>query len=260
MASPFPGMNPYLEHLELWSEVHHRLIVAMADKIVESLPPRYRVAVEKRTYLSTPEDAVLVGIPDVAVLSQSSSESRTTTATAIVSPSKPITVSLPVPEEVKEGYLEIREVATGQVITVIELLSPTNKRPGEGRKTYEEKRLQVLGSRTHLVEIDLLRKGQPLPILGEVPTSDYRIVVSRRHQRPRAQLYAFGVRHSLPAFPIPLQSGEVEPVVELKPLLDGIYDRARFDLSIDYTQDPVPPLSEEDAAWVDELLREQGLR
>jgi hypothetical protein len=258
MASPFPGMNPYLEHPEFWSEVHHRLIVAMADAIVESLPFDYHVAIEKRTYWATPEDAVLVGIPDVTVFSQQATNRQS--ATAVASPPEAITVNLPIPEEVKEGYLEIREVATGQVVTVIELLSPTNKRLGEGRKAYEKKRLQVLGSSTHLVEIDLLRKGQPLPILGEVPTSDYRIIVSRRNKRPRAQLYAFSVRNAIPAFPIPLKSGEIEPVVELKPLLDGIYDRARFDSRLDYTQNLIPPLSEEDTAWVDAVLQEQGLR
>jgi hypothetical protein len=74
MASPFPGMNPYLENPELWSKVHHRMITALADAIEPELSRKYRVAIEKRTYLSDGEDLVLVGIPDVAVFSQ-----RTTT-------------------------------------------------------------------------------------------------------------------------------------------------------------------------------------
>lgn len=68
MPSPFPGMNPYLEHPELWAEVHNRLIVAIADAIESDLSLKYRVKIEKRTYLSYGEESVLVGIPDLSVL------------------------------------------------------------------------------------------------------------------------------------------------------------------------------------------------
>lgn len=152
MPSPFPGMNPYLEHPELWMEVHHRLITALANAIESNLSFDYRVAIEKRVYTLTPEDAVLVGIPDVAVISQNRSASANVLPTADAT----LTVLLPMPEEIRESYLEIRDVKTGAVITLIEVLSPTNKRPGKGRTTYESKRNDVLGSATHLVEIDLL--------------------------------------------------------------------------------------------------------
>lgn len=259
MPSPFPGMDPYLENSEIWSEVHNRLIVAIADDLVTQISTRYRVTIEKRTYLSGVDDSLLVGIPDVSVVSQPYVEHQPLSNVAISSTVEPVTVTVPMIEEVRESYLEIREVRTGAVITVVELLSPKNKRVGAGREAYERKRQQVLASITHLVEIDLLRGGQPLPILEE-RKSDYRILVSRGDRRPQAHLYAFSIQQEIPRFPLPLAPRDVEPIVELQALLGGVYDRARYFLAIDYTQPAVPPLSGNNAAWVDNLLQEKGLK
>ncbi|WP_088894798.1 DUF4058 family protein [Leptolyngbya ohadii] len=254
MRSPFPGMNPYLEDSELWSEVHSRLIVAIADDLADHLSQKYRVAIEKRTYFSGNEENLLVGIPDVSVVGRQPESTQPIGA----SPSlvEPMTVTLPMAEEVQERYLEIREVATGAVITAIEILSPKNKRTGEGRQAYERKRNQVLASLTHLVEIDLLRGGQPLPISGAAP-SDYRILVSRSERRPSAQLYAFNVRQEIPQFAVPLTSEDEEPILDLQILLQHVYDRGRYHLAIDYTKPPQPPLSVEDMEWANQLLQTQ---
>ncbi|MFB2918919.1 MULTISPECIES: DUF4058 family protein [Aerosakkonema] len=259
MPSPFPGVDPYLENPELWPEVHHRLITAIADAIAPPVRPKYRVAIEKRIYLSEVEDDDLVGIPDVTVFSKPSGANQSASTVTLPSRYEPIAVTVPMSEETREGYLEIREVGTGRVITVIEILSPKNKRAGVGREAYESKRQQVLASPTHLVEIDLLRGGTPMPIRGGTQ-SDYRILVSRGDRRPRSQLYAFTVRDEIPPFALPLQSGDVQVQVELQTLLNGVYDRAGFDLAVDYTQPSIPPLKGEDAIWADGLLREKGLR
>ncbi|WP_427160192.1 DUF4058 family protein [Aliinostoc sp. HNIBRCY26] len=261
MPSPFPGMNPYLENRELWPEVHSRLIIAIADEIAPQLRPKYRVAVEKRVYQMTDENSVLVGIPDVVVSRSLTNPEPEKSIIAVASPpTKPVTVSVPIPEEVREAYLEVREVGTGEVITVIEVLSPKNKRPGEGRKAYETKRQQILGSSTNLVEIDLLRSGETMPILGVPIPSHYRILVSRSKSRPQAELYPFDLREQIPSFVLPLRRDDTEPTINLKVLIDGVYDRAGFDLAIDYTQDLVPPLPETDVAWANTLLQQQGLR
>ena len=263
MPSPFPGMNPYLEHPELWSEVHSRLIVAIADDLADHLGNQYRVAIEKRTYFSgedsSGEDSLLVGIPDVSVVSKQPESSPSSMTATLTPPVEPILVTLPMAEEVQERYLEIREVATGAVITAIEILSPKNKRSGEGRQAYERKRYQVLASLTHLVEIDLLRGGQPLPILGATK-SDYRIVISRGDRRPSAQLYAFSVRQAVPSFSIPLKMGEEEPVLDLQAILGEVYERGRYHLAIDYTKSAQPPLTSEDTAWAESLLKEFKLK
>jgi hypothetical protein len=154
MAPNFPGMNPYLENPSLWSEVYSWLIVELARWLNPLLIPKYRAAVEKRVYL----DALLVGIPDASVFQQNPEAERVSAVTTGVI-TKPIRVTLPLTEEITERYLEIREVKTGKVITVVEVLSPKNKRVGEGREKYLTKRQKVLNSMTHLVEIDLLRMG-----------------------------------------------------------------------------------------------------
>jgi hypothetical protein len=253
MRSPFPGMNPYLENPELWSAVHNRLIVAMADDLVDRLSEKYRVEIEKRTYFSNDEQSVLVGIPDVAVLTGKTAEPTSSVATVSL-PVQPEQVTVPAAEEVNERYLEIRDVATGTVVTVIELLSPKNKRSGEGRLAYERKRNRVLVSATHLVEIDLLRGGKPFPIRSE-NLGDYRILICRGERRPTGELYAFGLRQPIPPVPIPLMLGEAEPILELQPLLDRVYEKGRYYLAIDYTQPPQPLLSEEDTRWAETLLR-----
>ncbi|MFN6558328.1 MAG: DUF4058 family protein [Nostoc sp. ChiSLP01] len=259
MNSPFPGMNPYLENPVFWAEVHHRLITALADTIEENIPPEYRVAIEQRTYLSEDSDSVLVGIPDVSVFTKQTS-SQQYSVTNNQSTSDGITVMIPLPEHITENYLEIREVSTGFVLTSIEVLSPKNKRHGEGRKAYELKRKQVLASLSNLVEIDFLRVGKPMLVFGEIPATDYQIIVSRSLMRPQAKLYGFSIREAIPLFSLPLQSEDTEPILNLQSLLHGIYNRARYHLAIDYNQEPVPPLKPEDALWSDMLLREQGLR
>lgn len=261
MSSPFPGMNPYLEHLQLWREVHNRLIVALADAIEPNLSSKYRVAIEQRTYLSDVEESILVGIPDVLVFSKSSKFNLTPSSTATLSTqSESMTVTLPLSEEVRENYLEIRDVSQGYVVTLIEILSPTNKRLGEGREAYQRKRKQVLASPTHLIEIDLLRSGKPMRLLSDVPQTDYRILVARQNCRPHAQLFGFSIRQEIPKFLLPLESGDTEPLIDLQSILMGVYERARFNIILDYTKEPVPPLKEEDRVWADELLREKGLR
>lgn len=259
MPSPFPGVDPYLESPEFFPELHHRLITAIAIAIAPSIAPKYRVAIEKRTYFSEPEESLTVAIPDVAVYSKPSIPHPTSSTATLAKCSKPVTVTLPMEEETREGYLEIREVGTGEVITAIEIISPKNKRTGKGREAYMRKRHKVLLSATHLIEIDLLRSGKPMPIQGRI-IGNYRILVSREERRPRADLYPFTIREEIPLFPLPLKSEDTPVVVELQTLFSEVYDQARFDLSIDYTREPVPALKSEDAAWADTLLREQGLR
>ena len=248
MPSIFPGMNPYLEAPALWPEVHSWLIVELARCLNPLITPKYRAAVEKRVY----EQAILVGIPDVAITEKTPPaatdwprEHPTATATL----SQPVLVELPQSEPIHERYLEIREVATGDVVTVIEVLSTTNKRVGEGRDKYLSKRTKILSSQSHLVEIDLLRSGEPLPI-NPKQISDYGVLVSRCEQRPIAQLYPFQLRDPFPCFLMPLRVGDEEPVVDLNQVMQQVYEAAALDLAIAYDQHPNPPLNPEDWQWV----------
>ena len=224
MPSPFPGMNPYLEQPEIWSQVHKWLTILIAQTLNPQLRPKYRVAIEERVYETKGDDSLLVGIPDDVVV-QSSQTTQATDKTnsaniAVATPPvKPVKVTLPMTETVREWYLEVRKVETGEVITVIEILSPKNKRSGEGRIKYESKREKILDSLTHLVEIDLLRQGKPMPMKGQEIQSHYRIVVSRSSERPKADLYVFNLQQEIPSFPLPLQPEDTEPVINLQDLL-----------------------------------------
>ncbi|MEG4005552.1 DUF4058 family protein [Microcoleus sp. Pol11C1] len=265
MPSPFPGMDPYLEHPDFWQETHHWLISAIAASLVPQIRPKYEVAIDKRIYEITDpndsnSDSLLVGIPDVAIKRQSNNPSIPTGSVATVSITLPTTVKVPAPEKIKQTYLEVREMATKQVVTAVEILSPVNKRSGEGRITYLKKRQTILGSLTNLVEIDLLRKWESMPILNNSIQSDYRILVSSSERRPFAELYAFNLRDSLPIFPLPLREEDVEPIVNLPELFAGVYDRAGYDYRIDYDREPVPSLSEEDRVWATQILQEKELR
>jgi len=258
MPSPFPGMDPYLEQPELWPEFHNRLLVAIADALGPQLRPKYRVAIEKRVYQDAAED-LQIGRPDAAIFRAIAEPNRLPQRQGQVLV-EPVMVELPMPEEVTERFLEIREVGTGEVVTTLELLSPSNKRAGKGRQLYEKKRLKVLGSQTHLVEIDLIRAFGPLPLRGATATSLYRILVSRVEQRPLAALYSFNLSDPIPSFPLPLQPADPSVWVDLQDLVSGVYDRASYDLAIDYQLDPTPPLSASDDAWAKAWLIAQGRR
>ena len=262
MPSPFPGMDPYLEHPALWPDVHQRLIVAMANVLGPMLRPHYRAAVEERIYVTGFDGPFFVGRPDVSIVDVGGGVGPTAgpAVSAPVALVEPRIVEVPLPDRIREGYLEVREVATGEVVAVVEALSPTNKLPGKGRRLYEEKRMEVMGTRTHLVEIDLLRTGDPMKMWGDGKDTHYRILVSRAERRPRADLYAFNLCDPIPSFLLPLRPGEEEPVVELNALLHALYDRAGYDLAVDYSAEPVPPLEGEDAAWAAQLLQDKGIR
>jgi hypothetical protein len=254
-------MNPYLEHPEIWPGVHLLLIAALAEALAPQLRPKYSISVEVRMYEVRGEQSLLVGLPDVVVQKPQRQIEVQPVRVAVASPpSQPIQVRLPTPLTIRQGYLEVREVTTKEVITAIELLSPINKRPGRGRQTYENKREHVLNSATHLVEIDLLRAYEPMPIFAEGLQSHYRILVSRSDLRPLADLYAFNLQNQIPSFPLPLQQADQEPVVDLQQLLSQIYERSGYDLKLNYQEDPVPPLTKDEMVWLETLLKQAGLR
>ena len=55
-------------------------------------------------------------------------------------------------------------------------------------------------------------------------------------ERPDAELYEFDLKMAIPTFPVPLHPQELIPTVNLQQVFNDVYDRARFDLVIDYDQ------------------------
>ncbi len=167
----------------------------------------------------------------------------------------PVECVLPMPEERREAYLVIRSRESHEVVTILEILSPANKRPhSDGHREYLAKRESVLQSQTHLIELDLLRGGQRLPTVGPLPEGDYFAVVSRAQRRPRAEVYAWPLRHTLPSIPVPLTSGDDDVSLDLQAIFSTVFDRARYDLSINYEAALTPALAEADAKWARERI------
>ncbi|MGO9462943.1 MAG: DUF4058 family protein [Isosphaeraceae bacterium] len=255
MRPPFPGMDPWLEHPAIWLDVHNSLITAIRDDLVPRIAPKYYAGIEQRVYALEPGELVLVGRPDIAV----------GRSAAVDAPSEPdeaeeaaavgvLDVEVSINDRLEEWFLEIHDVDTGTLVTALEILSPFNKCHARGRQEYIEKRQWVLRSQTNLVEIDLLRAGEPMPLRRKTVRTDYRILVSRGATRPRAKLFTFNVRQPIPAIPIPLLPQDVEPELDLGALLHALYNRARFDLRLSYSKPPIPPLSKAKMDWARTII------
>ncbi len=251
MPSPFPGMDPYLEHPALWPDVHNSLIAALREALAPQVSPRYYIGLEHRVYQFAPDDLVFIGRPDLTVTGTPAPGGGPVPRQSEVAV---LEVEVPLTDELRETFLEVREVSSGQVVTILELLSPANK-SGGGRGEYLRKRTQILHSQTSLVEIDLLRSGEPMPVVhSRLPPSHYRILVSRGSRRPRASLSLFSVRNSIPKFSLPLGPGDREPEVDLHQVLNDLYDRVHFELLVDYSRPCFPDLDEDDQGWAHELI------
>ncbi len=249
--SPFPGMDPYLENSALWPNVHGRLIVAIADALSPLLLPKYQPIIEESVYRISEQTAVMIGVPDVAIQKTVQKvKEREAAAVAVADPiESPVTVELPIPKTFRQRFIEVRNTANQEVITVIEVLSPANKQ-GEGRSRYQQKRSQLLESQANLVEIDLLHKGAAMPTVGESTASHYRILVSPVQLRPQALLYPFNLPMPLPQVPVPLRAGDTEPIINFQALLNQIYDRSGYAFSIDYSELPKPGWDAATLRWI----------
>ncbi len=262
MPSPFPGMDPYLERQE-WDDFHTRLNTAIADALSPALQPRYVVRVERRIYVEDPyrgvEELDHFRRADVAILVAGRARAKAENGGGVGL--APVECELLMPEERRETYLVIRERKTMAIVTVVETLSPGNKRlGGDGRRAYLEKRAEVISSRSHLVELDLLRGGERLPMSTELPPGDYYAIVSRANRRPKANVYAWSVRMPLPGVPIPLKNADPDVMLDLQAVFTSVYDRARYDLTLDYSARLLPPLERPDASWARRLHAASGVK
>lgn len=255
MPTPFPGMDPYLERPGIWSQVHTNLIVEIQRHLARELRPKYTVAIEQRTYVAVADPSTNEGVNGwMGEWVKMSPPHPFTPSSPPSEASAAYSVEVPLPEEVRERYLEVRDQVTGEVITIIEILSPSNKIAH--RRRYLRKRLAILGSDTGLVEIDLLHAGMPMPMKGNLPRSHYRILISRAADRPKAEALLFNVQQPIPDVPIPLRPGEKEPLLPLNELLHRVYDAGGYDLMVDYSRPPEPLLDEPTAEWTARQLSE----
>ena len=133
---------------------------------------------------------------------------------------------------------------------MIELLSPTNKTPGDGWSEYLVKRSNIFATFAHLVEIDLLRCGQRLPTREPLTAADFYAFVCRRQRLSQVEVYGWTLRDRLPVIPIPLAGDDPDVPLDLQAAFTTTYDRAGYDYALDYHSPVEPPLEASLAEWV----------
>lgn len=265
MPSPFPGMDPYLEDPAVWPGFHNKLVSEMETALTQNLLPNYYARSEERVYITTDLDpGRKVIIPDVHIVPsdmRSRPKRPTVSASTSVLECEPIEITMLIDQEIHEPFVKILSRHSKEVVAIIEILSPTNKVVGSvGREQYLAKREDALRSRTHWVEIDLLRLGVPTIARDLYPPCEYTIHISRANRRRRATVWPIRLAHRLPRIPIPLKGDDPDAHLELQPIFDAVYDRSVYSVDIDYTEDPNPPLSAELAKWANKLLKQKKLR
>jgi hypothetical protein len=243
-------MNPYLEQVQAWHDFHERFIPKAAEQITPQVRPAYIVKIDEHVYIHelAEDDRRFIGRPDGAVISAGTAAPLRTSGAVLEAPAYGL-LSAAVDIE-RQAYLQIQDRHTREVITVIELLSPSNK--SSDREQYLAKRRQFLASQVHLVEIDLLRGDRRLP-LRNLPACDYYAIVSRAEERPRVGVWPVRLRDRLPIIPIPLRSHEPEARLDLQEVLHHVYDAAAYEDYI-YKGEPEPRLRKSDAEWARQFL------
>lgn len=236
-ASPFPGMDPFLEESFEWPSVHARLIVTLADLLTEQVAPDYHVNIEQRVYIVPPDDDEGKSqiSPDIYVVQE-----PVATWAAAASPIRPPTLLEPVYDLLLyDRYLEIYDKRDRELITIIELLSPFNKTLGhQGYEAFQKKRRQVMQTPTHWLEIDLLRAGErPIEVKGK---SDYYALLKRGDRSRPYEVWFFNLPETMPTIAVPLRPPDADVPLDLQSAFNHIYSKARYGDSLDYSQ-PVPP-------------------
>ncbi len=279
MPSPFPGMDPYLEEPGIWPDFHHGLAAELKNSLNQTLPSPFYARVEARSEMGVVEEPNTRRwiVPDVLVLREHRRVSNPESTAILDRPRSVLSNSFEYVVEIdpiEHPYVEIRDARRGhQLITLIEILSPSNKLPGSDRDAYLRKQAEVLASDASLIEIDLLRAGKRTlsemdleALAGQIkPPVNYLVLVNRAWRRKQRvapyEIFPCTLREWLPCFPVPLTEGMGELPLDLQYIFNRVYDAGAYRRgAIDYSLPPVPPLSDEDAAWADRLLRDLASR
>jgi Protein of unknown function (DUF4058) len=256
MTMPFPGMDPYLEHPILWTGVHSGLISSIRSQLAPRLRPRYVASIEERVMIDIPQHQ---RIPDLWV--QKVSEVASTTGTA-VSLEEPLVMEI-ADDPVKEHYIEILDRYQDlKAVTVIEVVSPINKAAGPGSDEYLRKRKATLQSSTHLVEIDLLRRGDRIVAFSDeqlesIGPFDYLVTVNRfQPGRTQYEIIPRRLRNPLPTFGLPLVAPDPDVPLDLQAALDRVYEDGSYMLRVHYERPCSPSLEAPDQQWAAEQWAE----
>lgn len=262
MPSPFPGMDPYIENPEVWSDFHGRLPEQISAELNAVVQPRYVARLTPRVTYDVVEISQRRSVrPDVGVW-QPRCPAGQTGEGGIAIAEAPAESLIPMEVPLELYTVEVLEVDTLRLVTAIEILSPVNKRPGhEAYYDYQHKRRRIWRSTAHLMEIDLLRGGTRPPLEAPVPPAPYYVTLSRENRRPHVEVWPIQLADPLPTLPVPLLEPDPDVPLDLGKAVAAVYERGGYTVLIDYHQPPPsPPLSDADAVWLDDYLRAAGAR
>lgn len=261
MPSPFPGMDPYIEQRELWSDFHNDLAAEIRAALNQKVQPKYFARNTRYVTYDTIEVDTFrpEGLyTDVGVW-ESQPQAPGPMAVAVSPAPFESLIAYEIP--FRQHNIEIHDSVTKALVTVIEILSPVNKRVGHKAHTdYLRKRRRLLNSETHLLEIDLLRAGTRPPLAKPVPPAPYYITLSRANRRPRIEVWPIQLYDALPVVPVPLLAPDPDVALDLGGAVASVYERGAYGAEIDYTPSPTPPLTEVEATWLNEWLQKVGVR
>jgi Protein of unknown function (DUF4058) len=253
LPSPFPGMNPYFEQTAHWLDFHTEFLLALRRLLAPQVGPKYIVQLEEHIYIHDlpPEPRQRLDTADLSLVRTAIGGQDHASVGLLEAPAE---VWLPEQDVERVPFLEVRDRQGRELVTVIELLSPSNKRAGDDREQYLTKRRELLRSPAHLVEIDLRRGWNPMPQEGR-PECDYSVMVSRAEKRRAADFWPIRLEDRLPVIPIPLRAPDAAAAVDLQESLHRAYDGPGYEHFI-YNGEPEPSLSAPDAAWARRFLPE----
>ena len=257
MPSPFPGMNPYLEGPRFWQDFHNNFIISMRRVLAARLAPAYFVQSAETLFIheASAEQRRVYANADVAISGPADRQARHPSAPAAAATlDAPAVLRYDTDVSIRRQWnLEIRDRDGLNLVTMIELLSPSNK-GGDDRAQYVAKRQQTLHAGANFVEIDLLRgHGRVAP--GALPPCDYYALVARPETLPDAGLWPLALRDPLPTIPIPLRPPDADAPLDLQTVLNEVYDACRYAAYV-YRDPPDPPLPAADQSWADALRTE----
>ena len=229
MPSPFPGMDPYLEHPKLWPAFQHQMLACLYQILLPGLVDRYRARVGNRSYISE----------------------------------MPLFTSI-IREEYSEEFIEIRARTDNRLVTLLEVVSPANKTTQAGRQAYLEKRKEAALQRAGIVEIDLVLQGKPTLTYSRdgLPEFDHAVSVTKATAPDRYEIYTATIQKRLPKFKLPLAPDDKDALLDLQAAFGRAYDLGGFASQIDYKGPPPPdvPLTDANKAWIVDLLKQMKLR
>jgi hypothetical protein len=256
-------MDPFIEACGPWGDFHQEIISEIKHALAELVPEHYLVRAGERSYVVLVEEDGKNShpiVPDVSVTTERRRKpTRRKAGTAVEEPtfkSEPIVMRALIEEEHREAFVEIYEASPEQrLITSIEVLSPSNKRPNTaGWDLYRRKRQSLLLGEANLVEIDLLRGGERMPMLDAWPNSPYTTLVARARKYGVCRVWPLYFQIPAPSIPIPLANPDPDIFLNLQMMIDSIYKRSRYARSIDYRKPLTPPLADAEVAWLEKQL------